>query len=265
MKPQPTIEGANAMLLPDEPTTGLVTRPAAPMAQAPTPMVLLQMAMDQGADLEKLTKLMDLQERWEANEAHKAFVAALAAFKAHPPVLEKNKTVDYTSKSTGNRTTYKHATLDEVAIQIGEALAPHGLSFRWNVEQAGGRVKVTCILQHAMGHSETVTMDGPLDDSGQKNAIQQAGSTVTYLERYTLLAITGMAVKDQDNDGRGTDFGMPEDVFQTHLQAIKKAKDIAALQTAYENAKAASKNDKPTLLAIVKAKEECKAKLRGAL
>jgi len=263
MKPQPTIEGANAMLLPDEPTTGLVTRPAAPMAQAPTPMVLLQMAMDQGADLEKLTKLMDLQERWEANEAHKAFVAALAAFKAHPPVLEKNKTVDYTSKSTGNRTTYKHATLDEVAIQIGEALAPHGLSFRWNVEQAGGRVKVTCILQHAMGHSETVTMDGPLDDSGQKNAIQQAGSTVTYLERYTLLAITGMAVKDQDNDGRGAPpLGLPEDAFQAHLAAIRAAADMTNLQAVFAKAWKAAGTDQPTKKALTQEYEKRKGELR---
>jgi hypothetical protein len=33
--------------------------------QQPTPMVLLQMAMSQNADLDKLSKLMDLQERWE--------------------------------------------------------------------------------------------------------------------------------------------------------------------------------------------------------
>ena len=52
-----------------------------------------------------------------------------------------------------------------------------------------------------MGHSEAVSIAGPLDDSGQKNGIQQIGSTITYLERYTLMAIMGLAAHDQDDDG----------------------------------------------------------------
>jgi hypothetical protein len=48
-------------------------------------------------------------------------------------------------------------------------------------------------------------MTGPLDDSGNKNKIQQAGSTVTYLQRYTLLAVTGLSTQDQDDDGQGAD------------------------------------------------------------
>jgi hypothetical protein len=50
--------------------------------QQPTPMVLLQMAMSQNADIEKLSKLMDLHERWEKTEARKAFDHAFAAFKS---------------------------------------------------------------------------------------------------------------------------------------------------------------------------------------
>jgi len=37
-----------------------------------TPMTLINMAVSQGADTDKLKQLMDLQERWEANEARKA-------------------------------------------------------------------------------------------------------------------------------------------------------------------------------------------------
>ena len=41
------------------------------------------------------------------------------------------------------------------------------------------------------------------DDTGKKNSIQQVASTVTYLERYTFLSITGLAVEDQiDDDGQ---------------------------------------------------------------
>src|SRR5690348_12650561 len=57
------------------------------------PMNVLQQAVQQGASVETLEKLLALQERWEANEARKAFVAALAAFKSNPPKLEKVKHV----------------------------------------------------------------------------------------------------------------------------------------------------------------------------
>ena len=89
----------------------------APAAQASasaevTPMQMLQIAVSQGADLDRLQKLMDLQERWEANQARKAFVVAMAAFKQTPPKIMKNKHVKFqTSKGL---TEYDHATLDAV-------------------------------------------------------------------------------------------------------------------------------------------------------
>jgi hypothetical protein len=85
---------------------------------------------------------------------------------------------------------------------VGKSLADHGLSHRWETEQKDNLIRVTCILTHALGHSERVVLEARPDDSGKKNAIQQVGSTVTYLQRYTLLAITGMATTDQDDDGR---------------------------------------------------------------
>lgn len=65
-------------------------------------------------------------------------------------------------------------------------------------------IRVTCVLTHSRGHSERVWLQAARDDSGNKNSIQAVGSTVTYLQRYTLLAATGMAVQDQrDDDGAG--------------------------------------------------------------
>ena len=55
-----------------------------------------------------------------------------------------------------------------------------------------------------MGHSESTTLEAAADQSGGKNAIQAIGSTVTYLERYTLLALTGLATHE-DDDGAGSE------------------------------------------------------------
>ena len=162
-----------------------------------TPMSMIEIAVQKGADVDQLTKLMELQERWEAGEARKAFVVALNEFKANPPKINKNKHVGF-----GN-TSYDHASLDHVANVITAAMAPHGLSFRWDVSQ-NGSVSVSCILMHQMGHEERVTLTAPADDSGKNNNIQAIGSTVTYLQRYTLLAATGLAAGG-DDDGRSAE------------------------------------------------------------
>jgi len=171
-----------------------------------SPLTMLNAAIQQNVDLEKLTQLTALYERWEANEAKKAFISALNAFKVEPPSLVKNKRVHF--DTSRGATDYTHATLDNVSINIGKALSKHGLSHRWDVEQMqGGVIRVTCVLTHERGHSERVPLEGVPDTSGSKNSIQAVGSTVTYLQRYTLLAATGMAVQDQDDDGRGASQG----------------------------------------------------------
>lgn len=191
-----------------------------------TPMDLVQIAVQQGADIDKLGKLLDLQLRWEADQARKAFVAAMTEFKNHPPAINKNKEVDFTSAK--GRTHYKHATLDNVSSIIGEALAAVGISHRWAVEQLeGGMIRVTCVLTHKQGHSESVFLQASRDESGNKNNIQAVGSTVTYLQRYTLLSATGMAVKDQDDDGAGRgEHTMGENVKADYLSAIDGLADL---------------------------------------
>lgn len=188
-----------------EATGALVeAEPANLPAPAITPMQMLAAAVERGTDMEQLTKLMDLQERWEANEARKAFVVAKAAFKAEAPRLTKNKHVGFESKKTGTSTDYDHATLDHVADTLSPVLSKHGLAYSWETEQLeGGIIRVTCVLTHVQGHSERVALQGGADQSGNKNNIQAVGSTVTYLQRYTLLAATGMATGGMDTDGGG--------------------------------------------------------------
>src|SRR6185312_2369806 len=167
-------------------------------AAAVTPPEMLRYAIDKGANIEALERLMTLSERWEANEARKAFVAALTAFKSEQHEIIKNKEVTF---GNNGKAAYKHATLDNVCNVIASGLAEHQLSHRWEVDQLdGGAIRVTCVLTHALGHSERVSLQASPDTSGSKNGIQAIGSTVTYLERYSLLAATGLATKDQDDD-----------------------------------------------------------------
>jgi hypothetical protein len=173
-----------------------------------TPADLLRLAVEQGADLDRLEKLMDLQDRWEKKEAEKAFIAAMSAFKAEPVDIYKRKLVEFQSRNTGDWTRYMHAELSDITDAIDPVLGKYGLSYNWNVIQDGTKITVTCHLTHRQGHSQSVTMFGNPDNSGMKNQIQQVASTVTYLERYTLLAVIGKSTKGMDDDGRGS--GDPE-------------------------------------------------------
>jgi len=180
-----------------------------------TPSDLLAVAVSQGADLAKLEKLMELQERFEANEARKAYTKAMAAFKKNPPEILKDAHVAY--KAGGGTTEYNHATLGQVASAIGAALSAHGLSAAWKTEQ-NGQVVVTCTITHEQGHSESTSLTAAADTSGSKNAIQAIGSTITYLQRYTLLALTGIAAKGQDDDGKDPE--PPEYITDKQLSQI---------------------------------------------
>lgn len=171
------------------------TAVAAPEVQG-GPLAMAMQAMKAGMSIADMRGMLELQKDWEANEARKAYVQAMSEFKRNPPEIFKRKEVAFPG------TQYMHATLGDVTQAIMQALAEHGISHRWDTVQQGGQIVVTCILTHKMGHSESTTLEGAPDDSGKKNRIQQVASTVTYLQRYTLLAATGLATKDvEDDDG----------------------------------------------------------------
>ena len=169
-----------------------------------TPDSMLAMAVQQGSDIESIRELLKLKREWEADEAKKAYVVAMNAFKKNPPEIFKDQHVSYTTDK--GTTEYDHASLSNVVKTIGQALAKHGLSHRWDMDTLeGGVIKVTCVITHKDGHSESVPMQGGADKSGGKNEIQAKGSTITYFQRYTLLAATGLATAGQDDDGRGSE------------------------------------------------------------
>lgn len=196
-----------------------------------TPMDLLEMAVSKDLSIEKLQQLMELQLKWEANEARKAFVSAMNAFKANPPTIVKNRDVAF-----GN-TKYSHATLDNVCEQVTKALSVHGITHRWKIDDSGDMIAVTCVLTHGRGHSEETTMRGPADQSGSKNPIQARASTITYLERYTLLAATGLAAgNDTDGATEESSPSLSDERFLALQDGIENSSTLDELKSLYSAA-----------------------------
>ncbi len=244
--------------------------PASLVGSDPTPADLVRIAVLQGADLERLTKLMDLQERWEKNQARKAFVAAINAFKHNPPEIVKNATAEFRTKpkngGEGQLVTWDYASLDHICDAVIGALSDHGISHDWSFEQPSAQlIRVTCVLTHELGHERRTTLQGPPDYSGEKSEIHAVYSTVTHLERYTLLAAVGLAAAEPEaaagqvpqessagNRVRENCALMANAESRDQLQAI--------FQAAYAEASAA--NDRKAQLAYINAKDERRRQLR---
>jgi hypothetical protein len=187
-------------------------------SNAITPMEMLNTALSRGADIGVLEKLMALQERWEASQARKAFDAAIAKAKGEiGPVLRNAK----------GHNDKRYADFAQIARTVDPVLASHGLTYRFRTEQTD-RIHVTCILSHRDGHSETTTLAGPPDGSGSKNAIQAIGSTLTYLQRYSLIQMLGLASSNDDDGKSAMPPGDPEDLRATG-ERIAKEEGFAAL------------------------------------
>lgn len=170
---------------------------AAP-APAGSPMAMAIAALQSGMSPEQIGQMMDLQDRYNATQAKKAYDEAFAAFKAESVTIIKCK-----ARSDGPLKNQKYAELHDVVNAVTPALSKHGLSSSWKLTKDDKDwMEVTCYLRHVGGHQESVSMGGPPDTGPGRNAIQSRASTKTYLERYTLKAITGLSEQDDDTDGR---------------------------------------------------------------
>jgi hypothetical protein len=162
-------------------------------------MRLIEIAVEKGADITQLEKLMDLQERYEANQAKKDFNEAMSKFQSLLPTIEKSGIVDYTTNK--GRTYYDYAKLEDIAKAIRPALKETGISYRFTQTQNQGWITVTCIVTHASGHSETSELTSQPDVSGGKDPLKAIASAISYLRRYTLTGSLGIVVGGEDDDG----------------------------------------------------------------
>ena len=183
---------ASQALVEHEPTQAPVrtVAPSGPMS----PMEMAYQLIQNGADLGSVKEMLAMSKDLAADAARRAFDAAVAEAKAEIPIVGKNAT-GHNSK--------RYADFSAYATALRPILAKHGLSYRFRTEQTD-RITVTCVLSHKDGHAEENSLSGPADGSGSKNAIQAIGSTLTYLQRYTLVQSLGLAASE-DDDGRNSE------------------------------------------------------------
>jgi len=117
----------------------------------------------------------------------------------------------------------RFSTLAAVLNAVRKPLAKQGIALMQSVSFLEGRIGVTTSLHHASGEWMRETMAFPIP--GNSN-VQQAGSTVTYLRRYSLIslcAIVGDPDADDDGDGDRKERAQQRPAARQKYQAPKAA------------------------------------------
>jgi len=190
--------------------------------------VIERLSSNPNVDIDKLKQLLEMQERWEANRDKSTLRYALAEFKKNPPEIIKKRIACAGSFS------YAYADLENITSAIQDGLAQHGVTHSWTTTETGGQISVTCVLKLGVYEEPGVTITAGADKSGAKNEIQAKGSTISYLEKYTLLAATGMAAGMPDTDGNKS--GATVEGYAEHLTLIQHAKSLIELKNYHHNA-----------------------------
>jgi len=123
-------------------------------------------------------------------------LAALSKAQGEFSNPERNRTVEVRTKSSGTYS-FTYATFDAIIEMVRPVLTKHGLAFIQSPETNSGNVLVTTRL----GHSSGQWLESDLAVSlGDDDGPQQIGSCITYLKRYSLCSMLGIAA-EEDDDG----------------------------------------------------------------
>lgn len=235
------------------------------LALVPSPEeAMIRLAIDKGAPIETIERLVALQEKMIARQAETEFNLAMNKAQAE---LGRVAT-DLANTETHSRYA-SYAALDR---KIRPVYAKHGFSLSFDTADPvlPETVRVLCYVSHSSGHSRTYRIDMPSDGKGPKGGAVMSkthatSAAMSYGSRYLLKAIFNVAVGEDDNDGNGSNYGgLADDAVQDFLDNIKSAGDLNELQRRFAEAykAAASIKDARSQQAFVKAKDARKAEIR---
>ena len=171
--------------------------------------------------------LMRQKREWDredrAVQAKREYDEAMVKFRKACPNVLRLKDI-----KEGPRAGAKHADLDAVVDTATQHLSDNGFTASWRPTiTEKDWIEIECRLQHVGGHFEAVRFNGPIDSSGAKNGMQGRKSSVTYLERITMLLVCGLAEADADDDGAGAAVGKRDGEDLGAGLALAKALDDA--------------------------------------
>jgi hypothetical protein len=207
---------------PDTPTTAIARVDLDPQA-------LIASAIDKGAGIETLERLVALAKDVQQVRARQSWYEAMAQFQRACPKIKKTGKAEIRT-SGGSSYNYTYAPLDEIMATILPVMGPLGLSVSYRVRFESGRVIAAARVSHDMGHSEeSGEVSVPVSQAAMgATEPQRVGIASTYAKRYALLAIIGLAPEDdEDADGsHRTEIVMPRRISEKAGQVIETQTEL---------------------------------------
>lgn len=164
-------------------------------AQRQEPQDLLALAVQKGADVATLERLMVVRTQLKAEAAKEAYFDSLAKFQAECPVIRKNRKV-----AIPGGPNYSYAPLDQIIQKVQPLLDKHGFSVDRDAEIDDKWVTAIVTVHHRQGHSETKRFKVPAETKAGMSPQQKYGAAGTFAERYAFCGALGIRTGDQDTD-----------------------------------------------------------------
>lgn len=186
----------------------LPTQAARPASAPMDPMAIWasieRMAMNPDVDPAKFTALVSAQGAIMDRACLDGFTRAKNAVMAEMPRVRKDKSIVHSGKLIGKFGNYEdlRAAIDPVLLRHNMRLA-HDPGFSDTMKMP----TMSAVLTWADGPLSYIERGSPMvipfDSGGAKSGAQSAGSSATYGQRYTTVAILGIVMEGGDNDGNG--------------------------------------------------------------
>lgn len=131
-----------------------------------------------------------MEKSEQINELAAALAKAQGAFRAVP--------------KTGHNPFFKtdYVTLDSIIATIKSPLSENGIAYTQLISSADDGHTLTTMLVHTSGQWISSAAHITAEQNA-KNKMQALGSQLTYMKRYALAAMLGIA-SDEDDDGNGS-------------------------------------------------------------
>ena len=209
------------------------------------PNSLIQSAIEKGAAVETMERLVALAKDIRQENARDAYYNAMAEFQRQCPFIPKSAKAEIRTRSGGSYS-YQYAPLDVIMSKITPIMTGLGLSVSYRVKNGGNEVSAICRISHEFGHFEesgevTMPVEKTTEGGSGANPAQRVGIANTYARRYALLAITGLAPQGDDQDGtlegkkKSRGVAKPEVIEKRKAQQRQEESEAIEAEAVHEN------------------------------
>jgi hypothetical protein len=187
---------------------------------------MLRLAIEKGAGIDTIERLVALQEKNLARQAETEFNQALNR------VQSKIQRIAPDLENTQKHSKYaSYAAIDRVIRPI-YATEGFSLSFTHAECSKPNYIRVICWVRLG-AHKEPYQVDWPVDTQGPKGgdvmtATQATGASDSYAKRYLVKDIFNIAIGEDDTDGNAV--GVDAAEVKKNCDEIARAKDSAELK-----------------------------------